>query len=164
LRGRRALTVPPARGSRSARPRGPTPCRSSRCPRPCARGTARGASRAPPRRAAEGNHGSLRLYRLKDGKLSWWLPGATIGRMLSIGIKRLKNKLSEYVRLVSAGETVLVTDHDKVVAELVPPRDGRSSNLPDALLADAVRKGWITPALLPPGEPPPRAPVASLKR
>ncbi len=84
--------------------------------------------------------------------------------MLSIGIKALKNRLSEYIRLVSAGETVLVTDRDKVVAEMIPPREGRSSNLPDALLADAVRKGWITPAVLPPGEPPPRIPVASLKK
>jgi antitoxin (DNA-binding transcriptional repressor) of toxin-antitoxin stability system len=84
--------------------------------------------------------------------------------MLSIGIKTLKNKLSEYVRLVSGGETVLVTDREKVVAEMIPPREGRSSYLPDALLAEAVRKGWITPPVLPPGDPPPRSPVGSLKR
>ncbi len=84
--------------------------------------------------------------------------------MLSIGIKTLKNKLSEYVRLVSGGETVLVTDREKVVAEMIPPREGRSSYLPDALLAEAVRKGWITPPVLPPGDPPRRSPVGSLKR
>ena len=38
--------------------------------------------------------------------------------MRSVGIKVLKNKLSEYIRLVAAGETVLITDRDRVVAEL----------------------------------------------
>jgi antitoxin (DNA-binding transcriptional repressor) of toxin-antitoxin stability system len=30
--------------------------------------------------------------------------------MRAVGIKSLKNRLSEYVRLAAAGETVLVTD------------------------------------------------------
>src|SRR5688500_2191941 len=74
----------------------------------------------------------------------------------SVGIKVLKNRLSEYVRLAASGETVLVTDRDKVVAELVPPRSGRAEELHDAVLADAVRRGWLTPALVPPGTVPPR--------
>lgn len=82
--------------------------------------------------------------------------------MRSVGLKVLKNKLSEYVRLAAGGETVLVTDRDRVVAELVPPRGGRSPLLGDAMLAEAVRKGWITPpALLTEGAPP-RRPVATL--
>ena len=32
--------------------------------------------------------------------------------MRSIGLKVLKNKLSEYVRLAASGETVLVTDRE----------------------------------------------------
>jgi len=40
--------------------------------------------------------------------------------MRSVGLKTLKNKLSEYVRLAAGGETVLVTDRDRVVAELAP--------------------------------------------
>ena len=83
--------------------------------------------------------------------------------MRAVGIKVLKNKLSEYVRLAANGETVLVTDRDRVVAELVPPSPGRGPLLADAMLAEAVRRGWITPPLLPPGETPPRAPVASLQ-
>jgi antitoxin (DNA-binding transcriptional repressor) of toxin-antitoxin stability system len=77
--------------------------------------------------------------------------------MRSVGLKTLKNKLSEYVRLAAGGETVLVTDREKVVAELVPPRESRSPLLADALLADAVRRGWLTPPSLPPGTPPPPA-------
>ncbi len=52
------------------------------------------------------------------------------------------------MRLAASGETVLVTDRDRVVAELVPPRPERSSILADVLLADAVRQGWIRPPAL----------------
>jgi antitoxin (DNA-binding transcriptional repressor) of toxin-antitoxin stability system len=76
--------------------------------------------------------------------------------MRAVGIKVLKNKLSEYLRLVASGETVLVTDRDRIVAELVPPREGRSPMLADALLADAVRQGWITPPAMPGTGPPPK--------
>jgi antitoxin (DNA-binding transcriptional repressor) of toxin-antitoxin stability system len=83
--------------------------------------------------------------------------------MRSVGLKVLKNKLSEYVRLAEGGETVLVTDRDRVVAELGPPRAGRSPLLADAMLAEAVRKGWITPPLIVDKEPPPRGePVMTL--
>ncbi|MGH7334351.1 MAG: type II toxin-antitoxin system Phd/YefM family antitoxin [Candidatus Rokuibacteriota bacterium] len=84
--------------------------------------------------------------------------------MRAVGLKVLKNKLSEYVRLAAGGETVLVTDRDRVVAELVPPREGRSALIADALLAEAVRKGWMTPAVLPPGGVPPRKPVMSFEQ
>ncbi len=79
--------------------------------------------------------------------------------MRSVGLKILKNKLSEYIRLAAGGETVLVTDRDRVVAEIVPPLAGRSPFLADALLADAVRAGWLTPPLLAGHDPPPRKPV-----
>jgi antitoxin (DNA-binding transcriptional repressor) of toxin-antitoxin stability system len=63
--------------------------------------------------------------------------------MRAVGLKVLKNKLSEYVRMAAGGETVLVTDRDRVVAELVAPREGRSPVVDDALLAHAVRQGWL---------------------
>jgi antitoxin (DNA-binding transcriptional repressor) of toxin-antitoxin stability system len=72
----------------------------------------------------------------------------------TVGIKVLKNKLSEYVRLAALGETVLISDRDRVVAELVPPRPGRAGEVSDVLLADLVRRGVVTPALLPPGSRP----------
>jgi len=40
--------------------------------------------------------------------------------MKAVGIKQLKARLSEYLRLVKTGETVLITDRDEVVAELRP--------------------------------------------
>jgi antitoxin (DNA-binding transcriptional repressor) of toxin-antitoxin stability system len=84
--------------------------------------------------------------------------------MRTVGLKVLKNRLSEYVRLAAKGETVLVTDRDRVVAELVPPQPGRI--LPEEeFLAKGVREGWITPAKIPPGAPlPPRGePVMSFE-
>ena len=83
--------------------------------------------------------------------------------MRAVGLKVLKNKLSEYVRLAAAGETVLVTDRDKVVAELVPTSSERSPMVADAFLADAVRNGWVTPPIVRSEDPPPRLPVAPLE-
>jgi antitoxin (DNA-binding transcriptional repressor) of toxin-antitoxin stability system len=83
--------------------------------------------------------------------------------MRSVGLKVLKNKLSEYVRLAAGGETVLVTDRDRVVAEIVPPQPGRSALLMDALLAEGVREGWLTPPKLAGSDPPPRKPVMALR-
>lgn len=82
----------------------------------------------------------------------------------AVGLKVLKNKLSEYVRLAERGETVLVTDRDRVVAEIVPPERTRSPVLADALLSEAVRKGWITPPALGAAGPPPRNPVTSFRK
>lgn len=82
-------------------------------------------------------------------------------KMRAVGVKVLKNKLSEYVRLAASGETVLVTDRDRVVAELGPPTPGRAPMLADALMAQAVREGWIAAPLMVAEGPPPRQPVAT---
>jgi len=80
--------------------------------------------------------------------------------MRVIGLKILKNKLSEYVRLATGGETVLVTDRDRVVAQIIPPSAGAGARVSDAVLADMVRTGLMSPALNVTHEPPPRQPVA----
>lgn len=81
-----------------------------------------------------------------------------IAPMRSVGLKALKNKLSEYIRLAAAGETVRVTDRNRVVAEIVPPRPERKLS-DDALMAQGVREGWLTPAKNPDRGPLPRKPV-----
>ncbi len=81
----------------------------------------------------------------------------------AVGIKVLKNKLSEYVRLARGGETILVTDRDQVVAELVPPRVDRATTVADAVLVDLMRQGWLTPAAHPLSGPPSRAPITTLR-
>ncbi len=82
--------------------------------------------------------------------------------MKTVGLKVLKNKLAEYVRMAAGGETILVTDRDRVVAELVPPGPDRSPVLSDAMLAEAVRKGWLRPPVRGGGGVPTRLPVAPL--
>jgi antitoxin (DNA-binding transcriptional repressor) of toxin-antitoxin stability system len=81
--------------------------------------------------------------------------------MRVVGLEVLKNRLSEYIRLVSSGETVLVTDRDRVVAELRPP-EGRGPFASDAVLAEAMRQGWLSAPIVVREDPPPRAPVAPL--
>jgi len=82
--------------------------------------------------------------------------------MRAIGIKAFKNKVSEYVKLASGGEIVLVTDRDRVVAELGPPLPGRAKSVDDVRLADLVRRGILTPALLRATTPPPSIPRLAL--
>jgi antitoxin (DNA-binding transcriptional repressor) of toxin-antitoxin stability system len=80
----------------------------------------------------------------------------------AVDLEILKKRLSEYVRIAASGETILVTDRERVVAELVPPREGRSVVADDAMLAEAVRRGWLSPALGSPLGPGPRHPVTTL--
>ena len=79
-----------------------------------------------------------------------WSPVTTTGTMKSVGIKQLKSRLSEYLRLVRGGETVLVTDRDEVVAELRPTRrqPGAADSL-DGILDSLAERGEITRASVP---------------
>jgi antitoxin (DNA-binding transcriptional repressor) of toxin-antitoxin stability system len=81
--------------------------------------------------------------------------------MLTVGLKVLKSRLREYISLVSAGETVLVMDRDRIVAELRPPQ-GRDPLTSDALLAEAMRRGWLSAPLIVGEGIPLRSPVSPL--
>jgi antitoxin (DNA-binding transcriptional repressor) of toxin-antitoxin stability system len=61
--------------------------------------------------------------------------------MRAVGIKTLKAKLGEYIRLAKAGETILVTERENVVAELRPAHRQRlgAPTLQDELEALADR-------------------------
>jgi prevent-host-death family protein len=76
-----------------------------------------------------------------------------MAEMKAVGVKELKARLSEYLRHVKAGETVLVTERNEVVAELRPARRQPlpAGTLPDQLdlLAEA---GQITRAGLAKGD------------
>ena len=73
--------------------------------------------------------------------------------MLEVGIRALKARLSELVRRAADGETIVVTERGRPVAELVPHR---SAELP-ARLAELVRRGELTLATKPPLLPKARA-------
>jgi prevent-host-death family protein len=82
--------------------------------------------------------------------------------MRTVGLKILKNKLSEYVRLAAAGETVVITDRNRVVAEIVPPRRAATGASDESVLERGVREGWIRPAVRGPDWPPRGKPVPGL--
>jgi prevent-host-death family protein len=74
--------------------------------------------------------------------------------MKNVGIRELKTRLSEYLRQVRKGRTLLVTDHGEVVAELRPvgaaARRAGSRRLDEAFaagdLVDAERpddRSWL---------------------
>jgi prevent-host-death family protein len=64
--------------------------------------------------------------------------------MKSVGLRELKNRLSEYVREARSGEGVLVTDRGEVVAELIPPGQGIDERSVPWELATLARKGQLT--------------------
>lgn len=67
-----------------------------------------------------------------------------------VGVKQLKARLSEYLRMVKAGETVLVTDRDEVVAELRPARRQASAVTDlDDVLDVLAETGEVTRASVP---------------
>jgi antitoxin (DNA-binding transcriptional repressor) of toxin-antitoxin stability system len=81
--------------------------------------------------------------------------------MRKVGFKVLKDRLSDCVRAAAAGETVLVTDRHRVVAELVPPQTERQAHPADERFAEAVRQGWITPAPRAGAAAPPATPIVA---
>lgn len=83
--------------------------------------------------------------------------------MRAVALKSLEDQVTAYVNLAKGGETFLITEQGHVIAELTPPHEARGSLRDNPALAEAVRKGWITPAELVSNEPPPRLPVAPLE-
>jgi antitoxin (DNA-binding transcriptional repressor) of toxin-antitoxin stability system len=64
--------------------------------------------------------------------------------MKTVGIRELKNRLSEYIRRARAGEGVLVTDRGEVVAEIGPPGQAVvDASVPPGLVALA-RRGLVS--------------------
>jgi prevent-host-death family protein len=64
--------------------------------------------------------------------------------MKTVGVRDLKNKLSEYLRRVRLGESVLVTDRGEVVAELQPPGQRQGDPSVPAGLQSLVKRGLLT--------------------
>lgn len=67
--------------------------------------------------------------------------------MRAVGTRELKNRLSEYLRMVRAGEEVLVTDRGVVVAELCPPRRLSVPTTSTPAFDDLVRRGLASSGL-----------------
>jgi prevent-host-death family protein len=79
--------------------------------------------------------------------------------MKTVGLKILKNKLSDYIRLAAAGETIAVTDRGRVVAAIMPPPSMAGLT---PFEEQGVREGWLSPARIRDGTPPPSNPAPGL--
>jgi len=62
----------------------------------------------------------------------------------TVGIRELKNGLSEYVRRVRAGHGFAVTDRGQIVAELLPPRAAVADPRRRRTLAMLVQRGSLS--------------------
>jgi antitoxin (DNA-binding transcriptional repressor) of toxin-antitoxin stability system len=56
----------------------------------------------------------------------------------TVGIRKLKNRLSAYIRAVRKGNVILVTDHGTVVAEIRKPQKEYGQ-----IKRNALRQDWI---------------------
>ena len=65
--------------------------------------------------------------------------------MRAVGIRELKNKLSQFIRLVEAGESILVTDRGTVVAEVRPPGTTTPPPVVESGLAELALQGRARP-------------------
>ncbi len=61
---------------------------------------------------------------------------------MKVGTKELKNRLSHYLRVVSAGELVHVTDRGRVVAELRPAAHQKGDD--EDAFRELVARGVLT--------------------
>jgi len=93
-----------------------------------------------------------RRHRRTPSRFDLVTTGSYHRTMRSVGVKQLKSRLSEYLRLVRSGETVLVTDRDEVVAELRPTRrQPDPADSLDGLLESLAERGEVTRASQPKG-------------
>jgi len=63
---------------------------------------------------------------------------------ITAGVRELKNRLTHYLRLVQAGERVIVTDRNRPVAILRPLGDEAAYDTPEERLASLAREGGLT--------------------
>ena len=55
--------------------------------------------------------------------------------MITVGVRDLKNQLSQYLKYVKEGEKVVVTEHNKIIAEIsVPENKDNSTKIEDKLI------------------------------
>ena len=54
--------------------------------------------------------------------------------MISVGVRELKNQLSMYLQYVKDGEKVIITEHNRIIAEIVlPQKEEKPSPIEDKL-------------------------------
>ena len=66
-----------------------------------------------------------------------------MAKLKTVGIRELKNRISEYLREVRLGTTVLVTDRGVVIAEIREPDRGAVRAAETSLIAGWIEQGRV---------------------
>ena len=64
--------------------------------------------------------------------------------MITVGVRELKNKLSQYLKYVKDGEKVIITEHNRIIAELRAPQNEEKLSTIEEKLARLSKEGLIT--------------------
>jgi antitoxin (DNA-binding transcriptional repressor) of toxin-antitoxin stability system len=51
--------------------------------------------------------------------------------MITVGVRDLKNQLSRYLQFVKNGENVIITEHSRIIAEIILPQTEKKSTIWD---------------------------------
>ena len=66
--------------------------------------------------------------------------------MISVGVRDLKNQLSQYLQYVKHGERVLITEHNRIIAEISLPREGQKADSVEEALERLAISGKLLKA------------------
>jgi antitoxin (DNA-binding transcriptional repressor) of toxin-antitoxin stability system len=61
--------------------------------------------------------------------------------MLTVGVRDLKNRLSHYLQYVKEGEKVVITEHNKIIAEITLPEKTMERKLLPLKKIEAIKQG-----------------------
>jgi antitoxin (DNA-binding transcriptional repressor) of toxin-antitoxin stability system len=63
--------------------------------------------------------------------------------MIKVGVRNLKNELSHYLQYVKNGEKVIVTEHNKIIAEICVPEKKKTLTGFEEKLLQLSKEGEI---------------------
>lgn len=63
--------------------------------------------------------------------------------MISVGVRDLKNQLSQYLQYVKHGERVFITEHNRIIAEISLPKDSTKDESVESILDDLASSGKL---------------------
>ena len=66
--------------------------------------------------------------------------------MKKVGVRDLKNQLSQYLLYVKEGETVYITEHKKIIAEINIPKEIEDQITIEKKLIQLSKEGEVIPA------------------
>ena len=66
--------------------------------------------------------------------------------MISVGVRDLKNQLSQYLQYVKHGERVVITEHNRIIAEISLPREGQDNQDIESVLERLAVAGKLQKA------------------